>query len=285
MGTEKKILIVGSGGFLANELRNRLIVNNQKVALATSNPKSENIQNLNSIYLNQSVFRVIREIYILKPTEIVYCSSKYINDSIKEVFYVNFLLPLLISIYSRVSKSKFIYIGTYWQLFPRLSIKFMNRYTLSKLFLSMLLRILNYGSNNRINVLIICDNFGIGDKRDKLIPYLLKCETNKVASIISTPNNFICLVPIDFVVESILNILNYSDRFCYYCINESSVRVSDLQKIIHEIYLCKNIDLINEVSMGKFFVNTERVFQIDRKFTSKIAVVPELIKTIHQFRG
>jgi nucleoside-diphosphate-sugar epimerase len=284
MENNNEILIVGSSGFLANELCKNLILKAQKVAFASSNPRNKINRNKNLIDLNQSTFKVLNEISILKPTEIVYCSSKYVNDSIKEVFFINFFLPLLISTYARIHKIRFIYIGTYWQLFPKMSRKYINRYTLSKSVLTLLLRILNYKSHNKINLLIICDNFGYNDKRGKLIPYLLECYKNKTLPIIKTPHDYISLVPINTVVQTILNIISYSDKFCYYCINEFSINVSDLQRMIHEIYLDENINEHFELRNEEFFIDTQRALKIDQKYTTKILVIPELVKTVYQFK-
>jgi nucleoside-diphosphate-sugar epimerase len=284
MDEMKQILIVGSGGYIANHLYQNLKSKHKKVALASSNQSPEYTKNEEIINLNQSSFRIISEIISLNPSEIIYCSSKYPNNSIRDNFHVNLYLPLLISIISRMQNIRFIYIGSYWQLFPMLSKKFVNRYTISKSIMSFLLRLLNWKSGNKISLLIICDTFGINDKRNKVIPYILSCAKNNVIPIINNPDNYINLTHVNNVVEYILNILNYSNAFCYYCVNEQSVKVSDLKTIICEIYSIKNIDVYFKERIGGFFVKTEKVLKIEKKFTTDMSVVSDLIETVQQFK-
>jgi nucleoside-diphosphate-sugar epimerase len=284
MNDMKQILIIGSSGYIANNLYQNLKSEYQNVALASSSNTTEYSDNEKIINLNQPILRIIIEIVNLCPTEIIYCSSKYQNNSIRENLYVNLFLPLIISITSRIKNTKFIYIGSYWQLFPKLSKQFINRYTVSKSIVSFFLRILNWKSGNKISLLIICDTFGNDDKRNKFIPYLLECEKNKIKPIINNPNNYINLTNVNNVVNSILKIINHSDAFCYYCINELSVKVSDLQTIIHDIYSINAIDANLEDQINDFFIDTETALKINQKITSKMSVVPDLIQTVHQFK-
>jgi nucleoside-diphosphate-sugar epimerase len=284
MSEMSQVLIVGSSGYIADNLYQNIKSKHKKIVLASSSHSSEYYNNEKVINLNQSTLRIISEIIDLSPTEIIYCSSKYINDSLRENFYVNLYLPLLISAISRFQNIRFIYFGSYWQLYPLFSKKFVNRYTISKSIMSFLLRILNWRSGNKISLLIICDTFGKDDKRNKVIPYLLKCEKYNADPIINNPNNYINLTHVNNVVQNVLKILNSSDTFCYYCINEESVKVSDLKAIIHKIYLSKIVDEDFEAYLGDFFVNTERALKISKKFTSKMLVVSDLIDTVQQFK-
>ena len=284
MGEIKQILIVGSSGYIAENLYQNLKSKHKKIVLASSSHSSEFYKNEKVINLNQSSFRIIREIIDISPTEIIYCSSKYINDTVRENFYVNLYLPLLISAISRFRSIRFIYLGSYWQLYPLFSKRFINRYTISKTIMSFLLRILNWRSGNKISLLIICDTFGKVDKRNKVIPYLLKCEKNNTVPIINNPNNYINLTHVGHVGKNISNIVVKSDTFCYYCINEESVTVSDLKTIIHEIYLDKNVDDNFEARMGELFVDTARALKINKKFTTNMSVVVQLIETVQQFK-
>jgi nucleoside-diphosphate-sugar epimerase len=283
VGTEK-VIIIGSSGFLGDHLNRVLRENNFRVVLASSKNSSADQGNHGVIDLNKSTLEIINEVKITNPNAIVYCSSKYKGDSFKEIFYINFFLPFMLSIQCYIKDLKFIYIGTYWQLFPKYSTEFLNRYTISKFSLCLWLRILNLGGFSNCHILVIGDTFGVNDRRNKLIPYLLECERRKILPTILNPDKYINLTSINKVTEQISYLLRNSTSLYSYCINEYSLKVSDLYKLIHEIYLNKLIQSNDELFIGEYFVHPNKIVDLPQK-TTKLVTVRNLVETVNAYKS
>jgi nucleoside-diphosphate-sugar epimerase len=282
---KNKILVFGSGGFIGQNLLRELSNSGAQVVIGTTKSNVGNISEDQIIGLNTSIFKIITSTFRHNPDKIVYLSSKFVRDSIIMNIRVNFFLPVLIGIYARVNRKQYIFVVSYWQLMPKLTKKFLNRYTLTKYFSTLILKFLALKSSSPINIFYLGNTFGQKDSRNNLIPYVIQCIKNGENIKVLNPKNYAAYSDIKLVIELLLNILKKPAKLEYYCINKSAIRVDELVNLLKEIYVAEKVILETNYQNRKILMDTKVVLSISDKFTQEMFELEDFMSQIKSYYG
>ena len=195
-----KFGIIGSNGFLGNNLCSNLSYKNIKFFKFSSYKKNQ----------KNWISKILNEIKKHKPDLIVNCTSEQLlnNDeiSIKKLINTNILTQSLIIRKATQNKNfkGYVTFGSKWEFDYLGRVNPLNFYSASKASMDVILNFFSKEFNIPIVSLKLSDTFGNNDKRDKVLNYIKK-KFRKNQSINLTPGNqYLDLVNINDICNLIL---------------------------------------------------------------------------------
>ena len=249
----KKILITGATGFIGKNLLNYFlkkkyfiyaILRKSKKNIKFSKEHEIN-KNFKSIIFSD-IYNLKKQLLNYKIDYVVHAATHYVkkhkSSDINKIIESNILFPtIIIDLLCNKTIKKFINLGTVWQHYNNKKDYAYNLYASSKQAFN---NIFNYYKNQfsetKFYNLLISDTFGKNDKRNKLIPIIIKNYYKKI--ITNIPKNLsVNLVNVQYILKTIEVIINKNIKPKTYVIKDKkNLKIFDLinylnQKLKNEI--------------------------------------------------
>ena len=198
-------VITGSNGFIGSHLKAALLRSNEDVLLCrrdgtysyVTTDSEENFFNLAS-----ALSKLGQENFVL-----FHCATEFArvnnSNSIEGLVQSNFRFPFdLIKDFSKFGVLHLVNLNSYWQAVDGVVGNAHSNYAISKnMFLFNIYEIL---PEDKVTNFFLYDTYGALDRRDKLVPNLLKHLGTSLEMTLSNPKNLINLSYIDEVVSAII---------------------------------------------------------------------------------
>jgi len=279
---KKNILLTGSRGFIGKNLIRRL--SKKYFIYATT---SKNIKNKKNIeYINYTK-KNLSNLKNLKIEYLINCHGKISDRNYDDIYNDHYLFTknLLNNINKKFLK-KIIHLGSVDEYGNNISGKdrFIkkkpeSKYGQVKLMVSKLIK--DFAKNNKIDFIIfrIFLVYGLGQKKPRLIPYLLYCLKNsKTANIsdITAKKTFTHINELSQIIEIVL-----IKKMKFNIYNLSTSKYISIKKVVN--YLNKNFDLkyvykINKYPKSQFLENCKLFKEIKIKKYNFFNSLNQMIK-------
>lgn len=165
-----KFLLTGGTGFLGSRVCGLLLKKGHTVAnIGRRNIETPGV--INYIYGTKSIFSIVND---FNPDYVVHMAAAYSSDSIENLIEINISLPLQLIECIRPESTKFLTVGSYWELGdaskPGVPI---DAYASSKASLIPYMNYYSFYAKKLCGEVILYGTFGDGDRRNKLLDFML----------------------------------------------------------------------------------------------------------------
>ncbi len=235
---KKKILITGSTGFIGSHIKEFLL---EKNYLVIDILRKKNKKKIKKIYKNykpifyNNIYDLEKKIKKIQYNIIINCATFYSKNydckTVLELIKTNILFSTLIIIGNQKNLKKIINFDTMMQHSINENFNPMNVYAITKFAHKNISKfIISKNKNIKFYNFKLYETFGLNDKRNKLIPSIIKnYKKNKFTNIISDnlEMNFTNINYIIQIIEKILNKNLYTPKE-YILKNYKSVNIREL---------------------------------------------------------
>ncbi len=235
---KKKILITGSTGFIGSHIKEFLL---EKNYLVIDILRKKNKKKIKKIYKNykpifyNNIYDLEKKIKKIQYNIIINCATFYSKNydckTVLELIKTNILFSTLIIIGNQKNLKKIINFDTMMQHSINENFNPMNVYAITKFAHKNISKfIISKNKNIKFYNFKLYETFGLNDKRNKLIPSIIKnYKKNKFTNIISDnlEMNFTNINNIIQIIEKILNKNLYTPKE-YILKNYKSVNIREL---------------------------------------------------------
>ena len=235
---KKKILITGSTGFICSHIKEYLLKKNY---LVIDILRKKNKKKIKKIYKNykpifyNDIYDLEKKIKKIQYNIIINCATFYSKNydckTVLELIKTNILFSTLIIIGNQKNLKKIINFDTMMQHSIDENFSPMNVYAITKFAHKNISKfIISKNKNIKFYNFKLYETFGLNDKRNKLIPSIIKnYKKNKFTNIVSNnlEMNFTDINNIIQIIEKILNKNLYTPKE-YILKNYKSVNIREL---------------------------------------------------------
>ena len=235
---KKKILITGSTGFIGSHIKEYLL---EKNYLVIDILRKKNKKKIKKIYKNykpifyNNIYDLEKKIKKIQYNIIINCATFYSKNydckTVLELIKTNILFSTLIIIGNQKNLKKIINFDTMMQHSINENFNPMNIYAITKFAHKNISKfIISKNKNIKFYNFKLYETFGLNDKRNKLIPSIIKnYKKNKFTNIVSNnlEMNFTNINNIIQIIEKILNKNLYTPKE-YILKNYKSVNIREL---------------------------------------------------------
>ena len=235
---KKKILITGSTGFIGSHIKEYLL---EKNYLVIDILRKKNKKKIKKIYKNykpifyNNIYDLEKKIKKIQYNIIINCATFYSKNydckTVLELIKTNILFSTLIIIGNQKNLKKIINFDTMMQHSINENFNPMNVYAITKFAHKNISKfIISKNKNIKFYNFKLYETFGLNDKRNKLIPSIIKnYKKNKFTNIVSNnlEMNFTDINNIIQIIEKILNKNLYTPKE-YILKNYKSVNIREL---------------------------------------------------------
>ena len=235
---KKKILITGSTGFIGSHIKEYLLKKNY---LVIDILRKKNKKKIKKIYKNykpifyNNIYDLEKKIKKIQYNIIINCATFYSKNydckTVLELIKTNILFSTLIIIGNQKNLKKIINFDTMMQHSINENFNPMNVYAITKFAHKNISKfIISKNKNIKFYNFKLYETFGLNDKRNKLIPSIIKnYKKNKFTKIVSNnlEMNFTNINNIIQIIEKILNKNLYTPKE-YILKNYKSVNIREL---------------------------------------------------------
>ena len=235
---KKKILITGSTGFIGSHIKEYLLKKNY---LVIDMLRKKNKKKIKKIYKNykpifyNNIYDLEKKIKKIQYNIIINCATFYSKNydckTVLELIKTNILFSTLIIIGNQKNLKKIINFDTMMQHSIDENFNPMNVYAITKFAHKNISKfIISKNKNIKFYNFKLYETFGLNDKRNKLIPSIIKnYKKNKFTNIVSNnlEMNFTDINNIIQIIEKILNKNLYTPKE-YILKNYKSVNIREL---------------------------------------------------------
>ena len=235
---KKKILITGSTGFIGSHIKEYLLKKNY---LVIDILRKKNKKKIKKIYKNykpifyNNIYDLEKKIKKIQYNIIINCATFYSKNydckTVLELIKTNILFSTLIIIGNQKNLKKVINFDTMMQHSIDENFNPMNVYAITKFAHKNISKfIISKNKNIKFYNFKLYETFGLNDKRNKLIPSIIKnYKKNKFTNIVSNnlEMNFTDINNIIQIIEKILNKNLYTPKE-YILKNYKSVNIREL---------------------------------------------------------
>jgi nucleoside-diphosphate-sugar epimerase len=235
---KKKILITGSTGFIGSHIKEFLL---EKNYLVIDILRKKNKKKIKKIYKNykpifyNNIYDLEKKIKKIQYNIIINCATFYSKNydckTVLELIKTNILFSTLIIIGNQKNLKKIINFDTMMQHSINENFNPMNVYAITKFAHKDISKfIISKNKNIKFYNFKLYETFGLNDKRNKLIPSIIKnYKKNKFTNIVSNnlEMNFTNINNIIQIIEKILNKNLYTPKE-YILKNYKSVNIREL---------------------------------------------------------
>ena len=235
---KKKILITGSTGFIGSHIKEYLLKKNY---LVIDILRKKNKKKIKKIYKNykpifyNNIYDLEKKIKKIQYNIIINCATFYSKNydckTVLELIKTNILFSTLIIIGNQKNLKKIINFDTMMQHSIDENFSPMNVYAITKFAHKNISKfIISKNKNIKFYNFKLYETFGLNDKRNKLIPSIIKnYKKNKFTNIVSNnlEMNFTDINNIIQIIEKILNKNLYTPKE-YILKNYKSVNIREL---------------------------------------------------------
>ena len=235
---KKKILITGSTGFIGSHIKEYLL---EKNYLVIDILRKKNKKKIKKIYKNykpifyNNIYDLEKKIKKIQYNIIINCATFYSKNydckTVLELIKTNILFSTLIIIGNQKNLKKIINFDTMMQHSINENFNPMNVYAITKFAHKNISKfIISKNKNIKFYNFKLYETFGLNDKRNKLIPSIIKnYKKNKFTKIVSNnlEMNFTNINNIIQIIEKILNKNLYTPKE-YILKNYKSVNIREL---------------------------------------------------------
>ena len=235
---KKKILITGSTGFIGSHIKEYLLKKNY---LVIDILRKKNKKKIKKIYKNykpifyNDIYDLEKKIKKIQYNIIINCATFYSKNydckTVLELIKTNILFSTLIIIGNQKNLKKIINFDTMMQHSIDENFSPMNVYAITKFAHKNISKfIISKNKNIKFYNFKLYETFGLNDKRNKLIPSIIKnYKKNKFTNIVSNnlEMNFTDINNIIQIIEKILNKNLYTPKE-YILKNYKSVNIREL---------------------------------------------------------
>jgi nucleoside-diphosphate-sugar epimerase len=278
------IYISGATGFLGLRLSNFLAGMGFEVcSLARENSRRNfhvsfhsNVSHQTIELSNPSTFNSIKvtDLDLVIHAASIQKIPKNLNE-IAEISDVNIKYGLLLAEIASLGSAKFLNIGTNWQHFEARAYSPVSKYAASKEAMQSLLEYYLEVEGLRAKSLEICDTYGSGDMRDKLVPKLLKSLVTDDCVRMTLGSQLVDYLHIDDVVRAIHQvILNWDFDLDPSRISLSSGRLVSVREFV-SIWEASTNRKFN-IKWGGFPESTRRMERPMAIYPSPIGWLPKI---------
>jgi nucleoside-diphosphate-sugar epimerase len=266
-----KILISGANGFIGKNLTKFFIDSNIELGLLTrkkidknTKPNSKiHVYNLSGNNFKEEIPKIFKD---FKPTIFIHAAAYPKSSSLNEIndlVNINITYSTQLAISSVISNTKFYNLSSYWQFSNPNLISVDNFYTKTKKIFEEIIDQLVLKEGLRATSVVLYDNFGPHDTRQKLFNELLdNAGTSDVLSI-STPNKYINLLYISDVISGIVkSIENTENQRFLEVANPTLISLGELVRIV-ENCLGKSVSVIWEEPNPNLLHNLNHTYLFD----------------------
>jgi nucleoside-diphosphate-sugar epimerase len=266
MSSQSLSVITGVNGFIGSNLWRNLLTANG-CGLVCNRTGDYLFFHSNNVIHYDKLEHFFRD---FQYSEIVlyHCATKFENsnnpNSIEELIQGNFRYPFeLIRKFSRFGNLHFVNLNSYWQALDNSVGNSTSNYAISKNLLLFNLESA-IGSQSVTNIFLY-DTYGFGDKRQKLVPSLVRCHIEKSRMAIASPLNEINLSHISDVVETIGKLGRARIAGEFQLSHPRTLRVQDVIEVFSRVS-GQNLGGINIRSMS----------EVSKVLPLQIAQIPDL---------
>ena len=277
---KKKILITGSTGFIGSHIKEYLL---EKNYLVIDILRKKNKKKIKKIYKNykpifyNNIYDLEKKIKKIQYNTIINCATFYSKNydckTVLELIKTNILFSTLIIIGNQKNLKKIINFDTMMQHSINENFNPMNVYAITKFAHKNISKfIISKNKNIKFYNFKLYETFGLNDKRNKLIPSIIKnYKKNKFTNIISNnlEMNFTNINNIIQIIEKILKKNLYTPKE-YILKNYKSVNIRELinecnQKLKKKI----KVKYLSSKKINLIRINNSKIQNINLKSNIK----------------
>tara|TARA_B100000427_G_scaffold199891_1_gene166195 strand:+ start:180 stop:1025 length:846 start_codon:yes stop_codon:yes gene_type:complete len=272
---KKKLLIItGVTGFVGSSLiKNKLFLENFDI-LGVNSKEYFAFENKLEI-INKNVFLDRAKNY--KDVSLIHLATLYdLNEENKELIYkanYNFGTKFIEALCeNKIYINSILYTNTAFIYSEDENIR-KSSYVISKDNFSQYLN--KFSKKNNINLMEIylSNTFGLGDKRNKLIPNMIKSIKSGEEFIINNPSAFINILDVEILIEEFFRILNFNKSIKCSMFSKHEFSITSIYEFLDSLINNKKItEIISELSSaGDLFPddinNTYFEFNLSKSLT------------------
>ena len=235
---DKVFFLTGPTGFIGSHLRNKIISAGYQLITCNQNfdfdffnfPKLSRAQNLNQV----------SKLLENRSVVLIHCATKFDNSNLPhlrdELISANVLFPIkVLSNLLGQCDLLFINLNSYWQALNGQIGAANNQYADSKITFSNHLRTIR-SEHFSYSEIFLFDTFGPGDRRKKLIPYLLRAATLNAAVMVNNSDQILNLLYIEDVLNGIFAVIKNSKRELLYELSSTeNYSIPEIVSLIQEV--------------------------------------------------
>ena len=237
------IMLSGGTGFIGSHLIKALRSKGISIGVLKRNISDEYTDDSTATYYPANSYDEISSAFdSFNPDIVVHLATLYINNhtpaEINDLIDSNVTFgTMLLEAMSQKSVKYFLNIGTRWQHIDNQQYKAANLYAATK---EAFLKILQYYAsmgNILYSTLELSDTFGPGDRRKKIVSLLIDAAKNRKKIELSPGDQVIDLIPVEYVVLSIIYIIENKEKYFAndtYSLSGTTIKLKDLGSLIEK---------------------------------------------------
>ncbi len=240
-----RLVITGATGFVGTHLIPRLSTSGHEIAILTRTSSISDLNSFDSIQVYQvdtykSIFQAIEE---YQPDAIIHLATLYINnhqpDDIPSLIQSNIIFGTqVLEAMRSCGIGRFLNFGTRWQHLYQEREHASNLYAATKNAFQDILAYYHHQHGILYTTLELCDTFGKGDPREKIVELMVQACTLKSDLALSPGEQVLDILSIDDLVSYVVEGLDKGEFFHNEVIALSGDEVSlrDLGMMIETIF-------------------------------------------------
>jgi nucleoside-diphosphate-sugar epimerase len=230
--------LTGPTGFIGSHLRNRIISAGHQLITCNQNFEFDfhNFPKLGKAQDLDQVSRLVGN----RSVVLIHCATKFDNSNLPhlkdELISANVLFPMkVLNNLLGQCDLLFINLNSYWQALNGEIGTTNNQYADSKIAFSNYLRTIRL-EHFSYSEIFLFDTFGPGDRRKKLIPYLLRAAALSEAVMLNNSDQILNLLYIEDVLSGIFAVIENPNRELLYELSSTeNYSIPEIVSLIREV--------------------------------------------------
>lgn len=241
-----RLMITGATGFIGSRLVIKLLEEGHEIGIITRN--SSNLMALRVIksvrtFITETYTGIFQAIFEFKPVIVIHLATYYLNEhtseDIPKLIQSNLVFGTqVLEAMSLCGIKKFLNFGTRWQHLHHERDNPANLYAATKNAFQEILAYYQHHHGITYTTLELCDTYGKGDPRKKIVELMVQACKQKSILKLSPGEQVLDLVCVDDLVDYIVENLEGVEFYLNntYLISGNEIRLRDLGDIIEKLF-------------------------------------------------
>lgn len=241
-----KLIVTGVTGFIGSKLVPKLIEENHEIGVIVRDSSDLSrlpIDRFCSLYQISTYADIHRAFSEFQPDAVIHLATMYVNqhtpEDIPAIMQSNLVFGTqILEAMQQNGVYKILNLGTRWQHLQGIRDYAANLYAASKNAFQNILQYYHYNHDFAHTTLELCDTFGRGDPRKKIVELMVQACRDRSALSLSPGGQVLDLLCVDDLTAFIGDCLR-NDKFFKndtWCISGEEIRLKDLGDVIEELY-------------------------------------------------